>query len=195
LLQVAFHARMAEEGGHFAFEDVAAAISDKMVRRHPHVFGDAEIATVAAQNEAWEAHKEAERAAAGGHRSVLDGVALALPALLRAAKIARRAARIGFDWPDARAVMPKIAEEIAELETELDNGAPAAAIEEEMGDLLFAVANLARKLDIEPETALRRATAKFERRFRRVEALAQERGIGRDLDALEALWTEVKRDE
>jgi nucleoside triphosphate diphosphatase len=195
LLQVVFHARMAEEDGHFGFDDVAAAISDKMVRRHPHVFGDAEIASVAAQNEAWEAHKAAERAANGVGGSVLDGVALALPALLRAAKVSRRAARIGFDWPDARAVIPKIAEEIAELEAELDRAAPPAAIEEEMGDLLFAVANLARKLDIEPETALRRATAKFERRFRQVEALARERDAGRDLDALERLWREVKRGE
>jgi len=195
LLQVVFHARMAEEAGHFAFDNVAAAIADKMVRRHPHVFGDAEIATVAAQNEAWEAHKAAERDAKGGHDSVVDGVALALPALLRAAKISRRAARIGFDWPDARAVMPKIAEEIAELEAELDSGASPAALEEEIGDLLFAAANLARKLDVEPETALRRASAKFERRFRQVEALARERGVGRDLDALEALWQEVKRAE
>lgn len=195
LLQVVFHARMAEEAGHFAFDDVAAAIADKMVRRHPHVFGDAEIATVAAQNEAWEAHKAAEREAKGGHDSVLDGVALALPALLRAGKISRRAARIGFDWPDARAVLPKIREEIAELQAELDGAAAAPAIEEELGDLLFAVANLARKLEIEPETALRRATAKFERRFRQVETLARERGIGANLDALEALWQEVKETE
>jgi len=195
LLQVVFHARMAEEAGLFGFDEVAAAISDKMVRRHPHVFGDAEIASVAAQNEAWEAHKAAERQASGATDSVLDGVALALPALLRAAKISRRAARIGFDWPDGRAVIPKIAEEIAEVEAELDNGASQTAVEEEMGDLLFAAANLARKLDVEPETALRRATTKFERRFRRVEALAKERGIGPDLDALEALWNEVKVDE
>jgi nucleoside triphosphate diphosphatase len=196
LLQVVFHARIAEEAGDFAFDDVAAAIADKMVRRHPHVFGDVEIASVAAQNEAWEAHKAAERAQRGdGPQSVVDGVALALPALLRAAKISRRAARIGFDWPDARAVIPKIAEEIAELEAELAAGASPAAIEEEMGDLLFAAANLARKLEVEPETALRRATAKFERRFRLVEALAAERGIGRDLDALEALWQEIKRIE
>jgi MazG family protein len=195
LLQVVFHARMAEEAGHFAFDDVAAAIADKMVRRHPHVFGDAEIASVAAQNEAWEAHKAAEREAKGDAGSVLDGVALALPALLRAAKISRRAARIGFDWPNARAVIGKIAEEIAELEAEIDGDAAPAAIEEEMGDLLFAAANLARKLEIEPETALRRATAKFERRFRRVEALTRERGIGRDIDALEALWQEVKASE
>ena len=195
LLQVVFHARIAEEAGHFAFDDVAQAIADKMVRRHPHVFGDAEIASVAAQNEAWEAHKAAERAANGAAQSVLDGVALALPALLRAAKISRRAARTGFDWPDARAVIPKLHEEIAELEAELDRGAPQAALEEELGDLLFAAANLARKLDIEPETALRRATAKFERRFRRVEALASQRGTGRRLDALEGLWNEVKASE
>jgi MazG family protein len=195
LFQVVFHARMAEEAGLFGFDDVAEAIADKMERRHPHVFGDAEIASMAAQNEAWEAHKAAERQASGAAESVLDGVALALPALLRAAKISRRAARIGFDWPDARAVIPKLAEEIAELEAELDQGADAAEVEEEMGDLLFAAANLARKLDIEAETALRRATAKFERRFRRVEELAAERGIGRDLDALEALWQEVKRSE
>src|SRR6266850_2870845 len=193
LFQVVFHARMAEEAGLFGFDDVAEAIADKMERRHPHVFGDVEIASVAAQNEAWEAHKAAERQASGAADSVLDGVALALPALLRAAKISRRAARIGFDWPDACAVIPKLAEEIGELEAELDRGAPAAALEEEMGDLLFAAANLARKLEVEPETALRRATAKFERRFRQVEALASERGIGRDLDALEALWQEVKQ--
>jgi nucleoside triphosphate diphosphatase len=195
LFQVVFHARMAEELGLFGFDDVAEAIADKMERRHPHVFGDVEISSVAAQNEAWEAHKAAERHTQGGAESVLDGVTLALPALLRAAKISRRAARIGFDWPDARAVIPKLTEEIAELETELDQGADTAVVEEEMGDLLFAAANLARKLDIEPETALRRATAKFERRFRRVEMLAAERGIGADLDALEALWREVKRNE
>jgi MazG family protein len=195
LLQVVFHARMAEEAGLFAFEDVAEAIADKMVRRHPHVFGDAEIASVAAQNEAWEAHKAAEREATGNAQSVVDGVALALPALLRAAKVSRRAARIGFDWPDARAVIPKIAEEIAEVEAELDGNAAPAALEEEIGDLLFAVTNLARKLEVEPETALRRATAKFERRFRQVEALAATRAIGRDLDRLEALWREVKGEE
>jgi nucleoside triphosphate diphosphatase len=143
LLQVVFHARIAEEAGLFGFEDIAASLADKMVRRHPHVFGDAEIVSVAAQNEAWEAHKAAERAAAGGAGSVLDGVALALPALLRAGKISRRAARIGFDWPDARAVLPKVAEEIAEIEAELDGGAGPSALEEEVGDLLFAVTNLA----------------------------------------------------
>jgi ATP diphosphatase len=195
LFQVVFHARMAEEAGQFAFDDVANAISDKMLRRHPHVFGDAKIASVSAQNEAWEAHKAAERKAIGGGDSVLDGVALAYPALLRAAKMSRRAARIGFDWPDARGVIAKINEEVAEIEAEIDRGGEPDRLEDEVGDLLFAAANLARKLDVEPETALRRATAKFERRFRRVETLAGERGIGRDLDALEALWQEVKRDE
>jgi nucleoside triphosphate diphosphatase len=195
LLQVVFHARIAEEAGVFAFDDVALAIVDKMTRRHPHVFGDAEIASVAAQNEAWEAHKAAERAATGTAESVVDGVALALPALLRAAKISKRAARVGFDWPDPRSVIGKIHEEVAELEAELAAGAGSDRVEDEIGDLLFAAANLARKLDIEPETALRRATAKFERRFRRVETLAAERGTGRDLDALETLWQQVKRDE
>jgi nucleoside triphosphate diphosphatase len=199
LFQVVFHARMAEEAGLFTFDDVAEAIADKMLRRHPHVFGTAHIASVSAQNEAWEEHKAAERQArsqrAGERDSVLDGVALALPALLRAAKIQHRAARIGFDWPDASAVFAKIAEEIAELRTELDRNAGRATLEDELGDILFAVANLARKLEIEPETALRQATAKFERRFRRVEILAAERAAGTDLDALEALWQEVKRTE
>ncbi len=122
-------------------------------------------------------------------------MALALPALLRAAKIQRRAARIGFDWPEPRPVLAKLTEEIGELEAELDAGADATRTEDELGDLLFAVANLARKLAIDPEAALRRATAKFERRFRRLEILAAERGIGRDLDALDALWQEVKRAE
>ncbi len=200
LFQVVFHARIAEEAGLFAFNDVAAAIADKMMRRHPHVFGDAEIASAAEQSAAWEEHKAEERraraAAAGTRESVLDGVAVAFPALLRAAKIQARAARIGFDWPQARPVIAKLAEEIAELEAELDPGPDEGddrqRIEDEMGDILFAAANLARKLDLDPEAALRRATVKFERRFRALEALAAERGTGRDLDALEALWQEVK---
>src|SRR5215831_14953794 len=170
LFQVVFHARMAEEAGIFDFDDVAAAIADKMERRHPHVFGDAEIAS-AAQTEAWEQHKAAERRdraqySADAH-SVLDGVALALPALLRAVKIQNRAARVGFDWREACPVFDKIAEEITELRTELDHDGDRERLEEEMGDLLFAVANLARKLELDPEVALRRATAKFEKRFRR----------------------------
>jgi nucleoside triphosphate diphosphatase len=199
LFQVVFHARMAEEAGLFSFDDVAAAIVDKMVRRHPHVFGAAEITSVAAQNEAWEEHKAAERRTrvrpAGTPESVLDGVALALPALLRAVKIQRRAARIGFDWPEAGAVFEKILEEVAELKREIERTADRAALEDEMGDILFAAANLARKLEIDPEASLRQATAKFERRFRRVELLAAERATGADLDALDTLWQEVKRDE
>ncbi len=199
LFQVVFHARMAEERGLFAFDDVAAAIADKMERRHPHVFGGVQIASAAAQDKAWEEHKAAERRdraqASGTAESVLDGVALALPALLRAGKIQKRAARIGFDWPDARPVFDKLNEEIAELETELQVSAERRALEDEMGDILFAAANLARKLDIEPEAALRHATAKFERRFRRVETLAAEHALGSDLDALEALWQQVKGEE
>jgi nucleoside triphosphate diphosphatase len=199
LFQVVFHARMAEEAGLFDFAEVCAAIVAKMIRRHPHVFGNAEIASAAAQSAAWEEHKALERharaAAAGNTESVLDGVALALPALLRSAKIQQRAARIGFDWPQARPVIAKLNEEIAELEAELDGGANPARIEDEMGDLLFAAANLARKLEIDPEAALRGATRKFERRFRRVEILAAERGIGRDLTKLDALWHEIKREE
>ncbi len=198
LFQVVFHAHLAEEAGLFDFSDVAAAIADKMVRRHPHVFGDAEISTAAAQSAAWEEHKAGERAAeaaaSGTTQSALDGVALALPALLRAAKIQRRAARIGFDWPEARPVIAKLAEEIAELEAELEMqpSADRSRLEDEMGDILFTAANLARKLELDPEAALRQATRKFERRFRRVEALAAERGIGPDLKALDTLWEEVK---
>jgi len=199
LFQVVFHSRMAEEAGLFAFADVAAAIADKMLRRHPHVFGTVKISSVTAQSEAWEAHKAAERQArarqAEQKESVLDGVALALPALLRSIKIQARAARIGFDWPNATEVFVKIDEEIAELRTELAHSADQTLLEDELGDILFAVANLARKLEIDPEAALRRATAKFERRFRRVEALVDERATGTDLDALEALWQEVKRQE
>ena len=199
LFQVVFHSRMAEEAGLFAFADVAAAIADKMLRRHPHVFGTVKISSVTAQSEAWEAHKAAERQArtrqAEEKESVLDGVALALPALLRSIKIQARAARIGFDWPNATEVFVKIDEEIAELRAELARSADQALLEDELGDILFAVANLARKLEIDPEAALRRATAKFERRFRRVEALVDERAAGTDLDVLEALWQEVKRQE
>lgn len=197
LFQVVFHARMAEEAGLFSFDEIASGIADKMERRHPHVFGDALIETAAAQTEAWEEHKAAERRnrahQAGDRHSVLDGVALALPALLRAAKIQSRAARIGFDWPEARPVFDKLDEEIAELRAEFEAGADFTRIEDELGDILFAVVNLARKLGIDPEAALCRATGKFERRFRRVEALAAERGLGNNLDALETLWQEVKR--
>jgi ATP diphosphatase len=199
LFQVVFHARMAEERGAFDFADVAETIADKMLRRHPHVFGDVEIADAAAQTMAWEEHKAQERRAKGGDRkdSALDGVGIALPALTRAEKIQKRAARVGFDWPTAAPIFDKIEEEIAELRAELDANVPAR-LEDELGDLLFAVANLARHLDVDPETALRNATRKFERRFRRVETLLAESGktaSGSTLDEMEAEWRRAKAEE
>ena len=196
LLQVVFHARMAEEASRFAFDDVARAISDKMVRRHPHVFGAAEIASAAAQTVAWEEQKAEERAAKGA-ASALDGVGVGLPALTRAAKLQRRAARIGFDWPEAAPVFDKIAEETAELRAAIED-ASADRIEDELGDLLFAVVNLARKLEHDPEQALRRACRKFERRFRRIEVLLAADGKlpgGAGLDEMEAKWQQAKREE
>jgi nucleoside triphosphate diphosphatase len=195
LFQVVFHARMAEEQGAFVFADVVAAISDKMLRRHPHVFGEGAIADAAAQTAAWEAHKAKEREAKSDDpQSALDGVGIALPALTRAEKIQKRAARVGFDWPEAAPILDKIEEEIGELRAELADGGKAA-IEDELGDLLFAVANLARHLEIDPETALRNATRKFERRFRRVEALLAENGrtpAESTLDEMEAQWRRAK---
>jgi len=202
LLQVVYHARMAEEAGDFAFEEVARGIADKMVRRHPHVFGAEAVASAAAQTEAWEAHKAAERAAGAAARgtrpSVLDGVTAALPGLTRAVKLQRRAARVGFDWPAPRQVLDKIEEEIGELRRELDAGGLPERVEDELGDLLFALANLARHLEVDPEAALRRCNAKFERRFRKVEeSFAAE---GRDLEsvtleAMEDAWQAAKKSE
>ncbi len=200
LLQVVYHAQMAREAGHFRFDEVAAAIADKLVRRHPHVFGDVRVDDAAAQTRAWEDHKEAERrdkAAAGtGDHGILDGVPLALPALVRAAKLQKRAARVGFDWGEAASVLAKIVEESEELGHEMADGTERARLEDELGDLLFTCVNLARKLDVDPETALRRATAKFETRFRRMEAWLAEDGRTPDavaLDELEALWERAKR--
>jgi MazG family protein len=195
LLQVVFHGRMAEEQGLFDFDQIAAGSADKMVRRHPHVFGDAAaIGSSAEQVAAWEATKAAERLeSAGARTSALDGVALALPALTRAVKIQRRAARVGFDWPAAGPILDKIEEEIGELRHEIDEAAPAARIKDELGDLLFAVTNLARRLDCDPEATLAAATAKFERRFRRMEALSDLDGLS--ADQMEALWDRVKTEE
>jgi len=195
LLQVVFHSRMAEEAGRFAFDDVARAISDKMVSRHPHVFAEAEIADAAAQTVAWEELKATERAAKGA-ASAVDGVGPGLPALTRAAKLQRRAARVGFDWPAVAPVFDKIEEEIAELRKAMNENADR--IEDELGDLLFAVVNLARKLEHDPEQALRRACRKFERRFRRVEALLAEDGKlpgSASLDEMEAKWGWAKSEE
>jgi MazG family protein len=195
LLQVVFHARMAEEAGQFGFDDVTRAIADKMERRHPHVFGDATIASAAAQTIAWEEQKATERAATGA-MSALEGVGVGLPALTRAAKLQRRAARVGFDWPEAAPIFDKIAEEIAELRKAMSEG--PARIEDEIGDLLFAVVNLARHLDTDPEQALRGACRKFERRFRRVEERldAQDKLPGSaSLDEMEAEWQAAKAEE
>jgi len=183
-LQIVFHARMAEEAGLFTLEDVLKLIGDKMERRHPHIFGDAEHGG----HHLWEIIKAEERAA-HPDKSALAGVALALPALERAAKLQRRAARLGFDWPDSSGARAKIDEELEELDAESEYDRKR----EELGDLLFAVVNLARHLNIEPEAALREANRKFERRFRAIE---QQPGFaGLSLDEKEALWVAAKRSQ
>jgi MazG family protein len=201
LLQVVFHARMAEEEGAFDFEDVAASIADKMERRHPHVFGDATVADATAQTRAWEetkAEERRERAAAEGRReSALDGVGVALPALTRALKIQARAARVGFDWGAPEPILDKIEEEIGELRAELDAADPAR-LEDELGDLLFAVVNLSRYLKIDPEVSLKKAIYKFDRRFRRVETLLADAGMTSEaagLDEMERRWQQAKAEE
>ncbi|XBQ17740.1 MAG: nucleoside triphosphate pyrophosphohydrolase [Oceanicaulis sp.] len=198
LFQVVFHAQMAEEEGHFAFEDVAEAIAEKMVRRHPHVFGAAEERTAESQTVAWEAQKAAERAEkADSDPSVLADVPLALPALMRAEKLMKRAARVGFDWPDIPSVFEKVDEELAELREAVDLGDPAH-IREEVGDLLSTVVNVARKLGVDPEVALRDANAKFERRFREVEQRLEAKGSSvdvADLKAMEVEWNAAKAAE
>lgn len=196
LFQVVYHARMAEEEGAFTFFDVVDAIARKMVRRHPHVFGDAAVRDAQTQTLAWEAIKARERSAKALD-SVLDDVPIALPALTRADKIQKRAARAGFDWPDIDGVLDKIAEEAGELTREIEAGADAARVEDEIGDLLFTLVNLSRRLDTDPETALRAATGKFERRFRAVELLARERDIdltSAGLPVLDRLWAAAKRE-
>jgi tetrapyrrole methylase family protein/MazG family protein/ATP diphosphatase len=196
LLQVVFHSRMAQESGAFDFGDVANAISDKMVRRHPHVFGDADYGDSGAKESVWEGLKAKERAAKGAHRAgVLDDVPAALPALLRAVKLTKRAARVGFDWPDFSAVLAKLREEMAELEVEIEAGDLDKA-RAEFGDVLFVCANLARKLDIDPEAALRATNAKFIRRFGFVErelAAQGRRPEQSTLADMDALWDEAKR--
>jgi len=196
LLQVVFHAQIAGEAGHFTFLDVANSISNKMIKRHPHVFGENRIDSAAAQTKAWEEHKAAERAAAatgrGGVASVLDGVALGLPALLRSEKLQKRAARIGFQWPDPAPALMKIDEELSEIKDEIKSGSDPERIGDEVGDLLFACVALARALDVDPEAALRAANAKFERRFRRVEQRAPN---GAPLADLEVFWRQAKIEE
>jgi len=196
LFQVVYHARMAEEVGKFDFALVARAIADKMVRRHPHVFGDAAARTAAAQTAAWEEQKRAERSARA-ETGTLAGIPVALPALTRAHKLTARAARVGFDWPDAGAVLDKFTEEVAELRAELPAADPAR-LADEVGDLLFVLANLARKLGLDAETCLRHANRKFARRFAAVEARLAARGTtpaDSVLDEMEAEWQAVKADE
>lgn len=197
LLQTVYHTQMGAEAGHFTFQSVVRAISDKMVARHPHVFGDESRDKSADQQTTdWEAIKADERAGKA-QSGALDGVAANLPALLRAAKLQKRAARVGFDWPDAAQVLDKIAEESAEL-VEARDTLGQEETEEEFGDLLFVMANLARHLKVEPETALRRANAKFIRRFEGVEQRLAAMGKtpqDSDLAEMDALWDAVKRDE
>jgi nucleoside triphosphate diphosphatase len=208
LFQVVFHAQIASESNHFDFEAVAGAICDKLLRRHPHVFGAGGRVTAAEQSVAWEEIKARERGAAGPPAGHLDGVPRTLPALMRAFKLSKRAARVGFDFEHPGQTADKVAEELAEVREAAERSTPAEGsraaagaspeIFEEIGDLLFAAANLARKLDVDAEAALRSANAKFERRFRGMESLAAQRGEifeQLNLEAQEKLWQEVKRGE
>jgi ATP diphosphatase len=208
LFQVVFHAQMAHEAGHFDFDAVAGAICDKLLRRHPHVFGETAPLTPAEQSVVWERIKAAERSAASGPGpagasgiaglSHLAGVPQSLPALMRADKLSKRAARVGFDFEYAQQTADKVTEELAEVLHAAKGPETASKVFEEVGDLLFAAANLARKLDVDAEAALRSANAKFERRFRGMETLAAQRGqifADLNLDAQERLWQEVKRGE
>ena len=196
LFQVVFQSRIAEERGLFDFDAVATAIADKLERRHPHVFADAEIADAAAQTLAWEQHKRAERAAKGQGTGALDGVTLGLPALTRATKLGSRAAKAGFDWANAAGVVEKVREELGELQDEIDKG-DRVRTHEELGDLLFALSQAARHLGVDAEAALRDANSKFERRFRQVEAHLAAEGLTPadvDMEQLEALWVRAKRE-
>ena len=206
LLQVVFHARMAQEAGYFAFGDVVAGICDKMVGRHPHVFGDAEVEDAEAQTRAWEEHKRREREARGEvDDSALAGVSRGMPEWMRAVKLQNRAARAGFDWPGPAPVIDKLHEEIEEVRAELEavgadpeDAGARARLEEEVGDLLFVAANLARHARVDVGSALRRANLKFERRFRAMEALARAEGASLPelpLQAHEAYWARVKQQE
>jgi tetrapyrrole methylase family protein/MazG family protein/ATP diphosphatase len=194
LFQVVFHSRMAEEQGAFDFDAVAEAMVDKMVRRHPHVFAGQTYADVEEQTAAWDAIKAAERAGKERH-SILDDVPPGLPAMTRAVKLTKRAARVGFDWPSTDEVMAKLREELEELQVEID-AADLPKARAELGDLLFVVANLARKLDVDPEDALRACNAKFERRFHHIETALAERGKTPDqstLEEMDRLWNEAKK--
>lgn len=202
LLQTVFHARIAEETGEFSFGDVVSSICQKMLRRHPHVFGDASVEDADAQTAEWEQQKEQERVALAVERgempSALDGVAISLPALLRAVKLQKRAARVGFDWPKTVQVLDKIQEECTELVDAHGKPDNQAHVQEEFGDLMFVMANLARHLKIDPEEALRAANAKFDKRFRKVENKINAMGKTMHqstLDEMDAQWDLVKTEE
>ena len=199
LLQVVFHSQMATERRAFTFADVVSAICEKMLRRHPHVFGDARVADADAQTVAWEEHKRRERAERGGAAAgLLDDVPLALPSLTRALKLQQRAAGVGFDWREREPIMQKLHEEIGELNAAIDAGAPREKLADELGDILFVCANLARHLGIEPEGALRGTNAKFVRRFRHVETTVTRNGrkLGEaSLEEMDAAWDDAKRHE
>jgi tetrapyrrole methylase family protein/MazG family protein/ATP diphosphatase len=196
LLQVVFHSRIAEEIGAFGFDDVAAAICAKMVRRHPHVFASQTYADAAEQSAAWDAIKDQEKAGKPARvSSLLDDVPAGLPGLTRAVKVTKRAARVGFDWPSMAEVLAKLREELEELQVEIDAGDKAKA-REELGDLLFVCANLARKLNVDPEDSLRAANAKFARRFGHIEQTLAARGSSpaqSTLEEMDGLWDEAKR--
>jgi len=199
LFQVVFYAQMAKEQGQFDFQQVVDAICGKMIRRHPHVFADAKVRDADHQSEAWERHKAAERQEkSGDNRSgQLDGVAKGLPALIRAEKLQKRAAKVGFDWPELQPVLLKVKEEVSELEQEITQGGDQAHIAEEMGDLLFSCVNLARHLGVDAESALREANGKFEKRFGQVEQKLHRQGssvVEASLAEMDSLWDEVKRD-
>jgi nucleoside triphosphate diphosphatase len=201
LLQVVFHAQMADEESLFAFDDVATAICDKLIRRHPHIFGDAaDIKSSQAQTRSWENQKALERQEKSDDdaaHSALDGVTTGLPALTRALKLQKRAARVGFDWHEAADVLAKFDEESKEMAAEMQSGAEKERMQDELGDLLFTCVNLARKLDIDPETALRHGNAKFERRFKAMETLLTKEGKATDssdLDELETFWQRAKKE-
>ncbi len=199
LFQVVFYARIAEEEGLFDFARICCAISDKLIRRHPHVFAGEKIASVAEQSEAWERLKAGERAekSVAEKTRILDGVSSALPALTRALKLQKRAARVGFDWPDIQGVLAKVEEEIAEVEAELEEPVVADRMQHEIGDLLFAVVNLARHTGMDPETSLRQANRRFESRFAHVEdVLDGADGFAQaSLDQMEAAWQDAKDNE
>ncbi len=199
LLQVVFHSRMAEEAGHFSFGDVVEAISEKMLRRHPHVFGTDEERAIGAQSGMWDRIKREEKAARGQKlKSILDDVPVGMPAFIRSVKLQKKAAKTGFDWQEVSPIFDKVREELGELEDEIHKSDNQQRQEEEFGDLLFILANLGRRLKIDPEEALRKANTKFVRRFSRIEEMFAEEGrtMGvEELEVLDAYWERVKAEE